>query len=83
MSRVTGATVKLDNGRKVEAHASGNSIAILCPNCGKQPILLIAIKYQKGSDIHNPATCTTCRQSYYILSNLNANELKEVIIKES
>jgi len=82
MTRVTGAKVKLENGKQVEADAFGNNIAILCPNCNKQPILLIAIKHQKGSDINNPATCCGCGKSYSIISNLSANELTELIIKE-
>ena len=82
MTKVTGATVKLDNGKQIEADAFGNNIAIMCPNCKKQPILLIALKYQKGSDINNPATCHACGKSYSIISNLSANELNEVIIKE-
>jgi hypothetical protein len=82
MPIVTGAKVKLDDGRKVEAHASGNSLAILCPNCKKHPILLIALRLQDGSNIDYPAKCEACGKSYYIISNLNMNVLREVIIKE-
>ena len=82
MTRVTGAIVKLDNGVRVNADTFGNNIAILCPNCKEQPILLITLRHQKGSDINNPSTCSSCGKSYHIISNLNANELKEVILKE-
>lgn len=83
MTKVTGANVKLEDGKQVEADAFGNNIAILCPNCKKQPILLIALRLQKGSDINNPATCSACGKSYHIISNLSANELTELIIKEN
>ena len=82
MTKVTCANVKLENGNQIEADTLGNNNAILCPNCKKQPILLIALKYQKGSDINNPATCKACGKSYSIISNLNANELTELILKE-
>jgi uncharacterized protein YbaR (Trm112 family) len=82
MTRVTGATVKLDDGTQVAADAFGNNIAILCPNCKKQPTLLIALRHQKGSDIEHLAACTACGKRYYIASNLNVNVLQEVIIKE-
>lgn len=82
MAIVTGATVKLDDGTKLEAHTSGNSFAIVCPNCKVHPILFIAIRLHQGGDIDHPAVCEVCGKGYYIISNLNTGILKEVIIKE-
>jgi len=82
MSKVTNAIVKTDDGHKIEADTFGNNIAIICPNCKSQPILLIARENQRGSSLHHAATCSQCQCSYYILSNLIADELQEIIIKE-
>jgi uncharacterized protein YbaR (Trm112 family) len=82
MSKVTNAIVKLDDGHNIEADTFGNNIAIICPNCKSQPILLIARENQRGSSLHHAAICSSCRSGYYIISNLNADELHDVIIKE-
>ena len=81
MAIVTGATIKLDDGTKLEAHASGSSFAILCPNCKKHPILFIAQRLQEGTERDNPAICDGCGKSYYIISNINPSFLREIIIK--
>jgi hypothetical protein len=82
MTKVTDAIIKTEEGKTIIADALGNNIAILCPNCKRNPLLIIARENQKGSTVHNPATCSVCRKSYYIISDLSLDELKEVIIKE-
>ncbi|MCW9095267.1 MAG: hypothetical protein OQJ93_07185 [Ignavibacteriaceae bacterium] len=83
MSIITGSKIKTEDGQDVKADAFGNNIAIICPNCKSFPILLIARANQKGSDLQHSTHCNNCGKSYYIISNLNEKELKEIILKVS
>ena len=82
MTKITNAEVQLENGQVIKSDTHGNNFAILCPNCNQFPILFVALKNQKGSSIHNPAVCKNCNSTYYIKSDLENEELSEVIIKQ-
>lgn len=82
MTKITNAKVQLELGQVVKSDAHGNNFAIICPNCNQSPILFVALKNQKGSSIHNPAVCKNCNSAYYIKSDLEKDELSEVIIKQ-
>lgn len=82
MTKITKAKVQLENGQTIKADAHGNNIAIICPSCHQTPILLVALKSQKGSNPNNLSTCSNCRKSYFIISDLEKKELSEVVIKE-
>lgn len=83
MTKVTNAIIKTADGQQVKSDAFGNNIAILCPNCSKAPILIIALKNQRGSSSNNPATCKECGKSFSIISNLNEDAQNEIIINAS
>lgn len=57
MAKITGATVRLKSGDPVKADCYGNNAAIICPVCGKNPVLIIARPDQKGSCKQKPAVC--------------------------
>jgi hypothetical protein len=82
MTKITNAKVQLENGQEISADAHGNNFAIICPNCNQFPILFVVLKNQKGSSINNPAVCKNCKSTYYIKSDLEKDELSEVIIKQ-
>lgn len=82
MTKITNAKVQLENGVVVKSDTYGNNFTILCPNCNQFPILFVARKNQKGSNTNNPSICQNCQSSYYIVSDLNKEELSEVLIKK-
>lgn len=57
MARITDAKVKLKSGKSVNADCFGNNVAIVCPSCKSNPVLLVALPNQKGSDRDHPAEC--------------------------
>ena len=82
MSKVTNAKIQLENGQVIKSDAHGNNFAIICPNCNQFPILFVALKNQKGTSINNPAVCKNCNSTYYIKSDLEKEEISEVILKQ-
>jgi hypothetical protein len=72
----------LENGRQIKADTIGNYIVITYPFSNCHPILLSALENQKGSSLHHAATCSNSRSGYYIISNLNADELIGFIVNE-
>lgn len=82
MTKITNSKVQLENGQAVKSDTHGNNFAILCPDCNQFPILFVARKNQKGSSIDNPAVCKHCNSIYYIKSDLEKDELSEIIIKQ-
>jgi hypothetical protein len=82
MTKITNANIQLETGQVITSDAHGNNFAILCPNCNQFPILFVALKNQKGSSINNPAVCKNCNSTYYIKSDLERDELSEVLIKK-
>ncbi len=71
MATVTGATVVTRTGASVLAHAFGNNIAVICPKCGKHPILLVARTNQRGSDAAHPSQCGGCQARVWMISSVS------------
>lgn len=57
MARITDARVRLKSGKEVTADCFGNNVAIVCPSCKSNPMLLVALPNQKGWDKDHPALC--------------------------
>ena len=52
-------------GNELQADPHGNNIAICCQTCG-HPVLLTALKNQRGSDESHPAICKGCGENYFL-----------------
>lgn len=70
MAIVTGAEVWLHDDQQLIADCFGNNVAVLCPQCKKAPVLLIARKHHRGSADENPAKCVGCEAAMYITDKL-------------
>lgn len=73
MAIITNATVRTVRGRRrLLADPHGNNIAVVCPKCGKHPVLLIARRNQRGSDAQHPGRCRGCQAGVWMTSPVAA-----------
>ena len=79
MATITAASVVTANGTQVLAHPHGNNAAIICPKCGRHPVLLIARENQVGSDKKHPSKCGGCQAEVWITSVLT-DRLQQVVV---
>lgn len=79
MARITDARVKLKSGKVVEADCHGNNLAIVCPSCKSNPLLLVALPNQKGSDKNHPALCD-CGAEVWMQLNDGAKTIRVITL---
>ena len=65
MAKITGFSCVDESGKAVAVDAHGNNVAIICPGCREQPLLIIAREHQRGGDKRKPATCEACGANYW------------------
>ena len=82
MAIITGFKCQDESGLPILCDAFGNNAAIRCPSCSA-PILVIAIKNQRGSDPAHIATCIACELRIWIEVNMSKRILIVHLIKEN
>jgi hypothetical protein len=76
MPSVSDAVVRVKKtGQVLRADCFGNNAAVECPRCFSYPILLIALRDQRGSHAGNPSECRHCGCKVFITDNLETKNL--------
>lgn len=63
--KITNFLILNSHGDEVSGDAHGNNLAFICEECG-HPVLVTALKNQRGNDVDHPAKCKGCGEEYFI-----------------
>jgi transcription elongation factor Elf1 len=72
--KITNYLTLYSNGNKIDSDVHGNNMAFSCITCG-HPILVIALKNQRGFDEEHSAECKGCSARYFINISENYEKL--------
>lgn len=76
MPSITDAVVRmLGTGQVLRSDCFGNNAAVECPKCLSYPVLIIAVRNQRGSSPVNPGRCRRCGCGVFIVDDLNVDRL--------
>jgi hypothetical protein len=76
MPSITDAAVRmLGTGQVLRSDCFGNNAAVECPKCLSYPVLIIAVRNQRGSSPVNPGRCRRCGCGVFIVDDLNVDRL--------
>jgi uncharacterized protein with PIN domain len=64
MAKITGFKCISAEDKEIVADLHGNNLALLCPNC-LNPILMVTLPNQRGSDRRHAANCKFCGRQYW------------------
>lgn len=76
MPSITDAVVRMHGtGQVLRSDCFGNNGAVECPNCLSYPVLIIAVRNQRGSLPINPGRCRRCGCGVFIVNDLSVDHL--------